>query len=149
MKGNHYFFMFAVSCFLITFGEICKLGIQLTQAFSHVVVWGGKCYPLATSFQLFATPGNLFAIFHWWFIFVAKERSPEILAELNLGLCIILESSVFACAYIIHLIVITWSMEQALKFLPHDSSKALKPRHSNLKRIGPKAEPWGIYICIF
>ena len=39
-------------------------------------------------------------------IFVVKERSPEILFELNLSLCDILEISIFSCTHFIHLIVI-------------------------------------------
>ena len=40
-------------------------------------------------------------------IFLAKDRSPENLAQLNLGVCDILESSIFSCTHIVHLIVIT------------------------------------------
>ena len=65
-----------------------------------------------------ATPGEqdisllpsmgVFAIFYCCFIFVAaKERFPEILVELFLGLCVTLESSIFSCTQIIHLILIT------------------------------------------
>ena len=39
--------------------------------------------PWATGCHLFATPGNLLAIFYCFFIFVAKERSPKILVEIN------------------------------------------------------------------
>ena len=48
--------------------------------------WGGKCHPWVTGCQLFATSGKFFAIFYYCFIFVDKERSPEILIQLNLGL---------------------------------------------------------------
>ena len=41
------------------------------------------------------------------FIFVAKKRSSEILVELNLGLFGIIESSIFVCTHIIHVIGIT------------------------------------------
>ena len=51
--------------------------------------------------------GNFFVIFSCCFIFVDEERSPEISVELNLGLYDILESSIFSCTSIIHLIVIT------------------------------------------
>ena len=40
------------------------------------------------------------------FIFVDKKRSLKILVRLNLGLCGILESSIFSCTHIVHLIVI-------------------------------------------
>ena len=73
---------------------------------SYGVAWGGKCHPWATGCQLFAAPGNFFAIFYCCFIFVAKERS-DVLIELNLGLFEILETSSFSCTHIIHLIVLT------------------------------------------
>ena len=56
----------------------------------------------------FLAPLRTFSvILYCCFIFRAKDRSPEMLAEINLGLCDILESSVFSCTHTIHLIVIT------------------------------------------
>ena len=52
----------------------------------------------------FLQPGNFSAIFDCCFIFVDTERSPGILAQLNLGLCYVLETSIFSCTYIVHLI---------------------------------------------
>ena len=61
------------------------------------VGWHGvtKCNPRETECQLFATPGNVCIIFCCCFIFVAKERSREILVQLDLGLCDILEVQSF------------------------------------------------------
>ena len=53
------------------------------------------------------TPGKFFALFYCCFIIVDKERSPEILVQLNLRLCDILESSIFSSTHIVHLSVIT------------------------------------------
>ena len=77
-----------------------------------------------TGCQFFATPGNIFAIFYCFFIFLAKERSPEILVQLNLGLCDILEFSIFSCTNIVHLIVTTGSMQLALRFCTMQFSRA-------------------------
>ena len=55
--------------------------------------------PWATGCQHFATPGNFFAIFYYCFISVVKEKSPEILVELNLGLSDILESSIVSSTH--------------------------------------------------
>ena len=52
----------------------------------------------------FATPGNFLQSF-CCVIFVAKER-PEVLLHLKLGLCGILENSIFYCSHIIHLMVL-------------------------------------------
>jgi len=51
------------------------------------VAWGGRCHPQATGCQHFATPWNFLQIFYRWFVFATKERSPEIVVELKLGLC--------------------------------------------------------------
>ena len=45
----------------------------------------------------FCQPWEFFATFYCYFIFVDKERSPEILVQLNLGLYDTLERSVFSC----------------------------------------------------
>ena len=47
---------------------------------------GGRCHPKATGCQLFAIPGDFFTIFYCCYIFLVKEKYPEILVELNLGL---------------------------------------------------------------
>ena len=60
-----------------------------------------------TSGQQNASPGELFTTFHCCFTFVDRERSPEILVQLNLGLCDILESSISSCTHIVHWIAIT------------------------------------------
>ena len=59
--------------------------------------WHGvaNATPWTTGWQLFATPGNSFAISYCCFIFVDKERSPEILVQLNFGLCEIIEDQSF------------------------------------------------------
>ena len=64
------------------------------------MVWheGDHC---TTRCQLLATVGNFFVISHCCFIFVVKEKSPEALAELNLGLSDTLESSIFSRTHII------------------------------------------------
>ena len=49
--------------------------------------------------------------FHCCFIFIDKEKSPENLIQPNLGLCDILESSIFSGTHIVLLIVITKSMK--------------------------------------
>ena len=46
----------------------------------------GVVNALGNRIPAFASPGNFFAIFHYCFPFVDKERSPETLIELNLGL---------------------------------------------------------------
>ena len=51
--------------------------------------------------------GNFFQFFYCCFIFVDKARSLETLVQLNLGLCDILESSIFYFTYIVPLVVIT------------------------------------------
>ena len=55
---------------------------------------------------LFATPGNFVAITYCFFIFVAKEKSPDILIELSLGL-LNTRNFNFSCTHIIILIVLT------------------------------------------
>ena len=50
--------------------------------------------------------GNFFAIFYCYFIFLDKKKSPEILVQLNLGLCDILGRSIFFSTQIFHLILI-------------------------------------------
>ena len=42
-----------------------------------------------------------------YFISIAKDKSPDTLIELNLGLCMLLETSIVSCVHIIHLIVLT------------------------------------------
>ena len=55
----------------------------------------------------FLPPLGIFLhFFNCCFIFVDNERS-EIVVQLNLGLCKILESSIFSCTHIVHVIVIT------------------------------------------
>ena len=46
--------------------------------------WDGNSHPWPRGCQLFANPGNFLLL---PFIFVAKEGSPDIMAEHNLGLC--------------------------------------------------------------
>ena len=76
------------------------------QARSHGVAWSDKCQPGATWCQLFATPGNFFAIVYCCFILVAaKERSPEIVFELSIGLYDTLERSIFSSMHVNNLIV--------------------------------------------
>ena len=54
----------------------------------------------------FLLPLGCFLRFSYYcIIVVAKEKSREIMDELNLGLCDILGNSIFSCTHIIHLIV--------------------------------------------
>ena len=50
---------------------------------------------------------NFLHLSYYCFIVVAKEKSPEIMDELNLSLCDILGGSIFSCTHIIHLIATT------------------------------------------
>ena len=59
--------------------------------------------PRGNRYQLFATLGIFISNTYCCFFFAAKERLPEILVELNLSYCDILESSIFFCAHIVHL----------------------------------------------
>ena len=54
-----------------------------------------------------AIPENFLGIFYCCFIFATKERSPEILVELDPGLFDVPVSFIFSCTHIIYLIVIT------------------------------------------
>ena len=56
---------------------------------------GWQMPPLGNRMPAFATPGNMFAITYCCFLFVAKEGSPDILNELNLGTYGIIEASIF------------------------------------------------------
>ena len=58
--------------------------------------------------------GTLLQCFIYLYLLV-KVKSLQILAELNLGLSDILQSSIFSCTHIIHLILITYSMNYAPK----------------------------------
>ena len=71
------------------------------SAFCHPQATGFSafCHPQATGCQLFANPGNFFAILYYCSNFAAKERSPKILDESSLGLCGILENSIFPCTH--------------------------------------------------
>ena len=88
----------------------------------HGVAWGGMGWhgvasvtPWSTACQLFATPGTYFAIFYSCIlIFVANEKSPEVLIDLNFGLCDLRESSFFSSTHFIHLIVIAQRMKYVL-----------------------------------
>ena len=74
----------------VNFQTSYRLGICQAQTRNYGVAWGGKFHPFATGCHLCATPENFLAIFYCsfcCFIFVAKERSPKILVEINLGLC--------------------------------------------------------------
>jgi len=70
--------------------------------------WHGvaNATPWATGSQLFATPKSFVCNFYCCLMFVHKKRFPEIFVQLNLGLCDILESSIFSCTHIVNLIVI-------------------------------------------
>ena len=46
--------------------------------------------------------GNFLQFFYCCLIFVDNEKSPEILVQLKLGICDILESSNFSCTHIVH-----------------------------------------------
>jgi len=70
------------------------------------VAMGWQMLPLDSGMPAFCQHWELFPLFCCCFICAAKERSREILVELNLHLCGILESSIFSCTHIIHSIVI-------------------------------------------
>ena len=76
-----------------------------------------------------ATPGQQDTIsliiflqfFYCCFIFVAKERFPKILVEINLGLFNIQENLIFSCTHFRQLIVITLRPPFALYRIHHIS----------------------------
>ena len=68
---------------------------------------GWQLPPLSNRLLVFATLGIFFHFSCYCIIVVAKEKSPEVMVELNLGLCDILESSIFSYTHIVHLIVAT------------------------------------------
>ena len=80
--------------------------------------------PLGNREHPFATPRKMFLQSTLLPFFIAKEKSHGKLTELNLDLCDILKSSVFS-GHIIHLMLITYSMDSVLDFLPRDSSEAI------------------------
>ena len=75
----------------------------MPQAYCHGVA---NAIPGQQDVSLLPPLGIFFAIVYCCKI-VDKERSPEILVQLKLGLSDILESSIFSCTHIVHLIVIT------------------------------------------
>ena len=91
---------------------------EIGQARSTWVAWAGMGWqmpPLGNRMQAFCHPWESFLhFFYCCYILVAKEKSPEILVELNLGVCDILESSIFSCTHIIYSIVMIYSMKYAL-----------------------------------
>ena len=71
------------------------VGNPCIQALSHRVAWGGNCHHSTTRYrQLFALSWETICNVFCCFIFVAKEISPETLAEYNFGPCKKLESSI-------------------------------------------------------
>ena len=98
-----YITFFACVCTKVQFMHLgSKIsGVELAflsawrQARRHGMVWGGNCHPWVRGYHLFATPENFLAIFYCCFIFVAKERFPKVLVQINLGLYSILENSIF------------------------------------------------------
>ena len=65
--------------------------------------------PLGNRMPAFSHPWEFFSMSYCSVIFVAKEGSSEVLVELNISLFEI--SSIFFCAHIINLIVITEDMK--------------------------------------
>ena len=63
--------------------------------------------PLSNRMPSFFHPENFLSISYCSFVFLAKERSPKILVEINLGLCNLQENSIFSCIHSMPLIVIT------------------------------------------
>ena len=63
----------------------------------------------------FCHPWEFFIICYCCYIFLVNEKYPEIMVELNLGLCDILESSIVSYTRIIQLIVMIYSMKYALR----------------------------------
>ena len=85
--------------------QLCEQGFLLEPQESWAgIFFGGFCFRkrLKAIYLQFT-----FTIFYCCFIFVAKERFPKILVEINLGLCSIEENSIFSCIQFIHLVVIT------------------------------------------
>ena len=72
--------------------------------------------PQGKKMPAFCHPWEFFAKFYCCCIFVPKERYPECMFELNLGLCNVVESSIFSSTHITHLTVIIQSMKYALIF---------------------------------
>ena len=66
---------------------------------------GWQMLPLGNRMPAFCHPWEFFTICYCCCVSVVKDESPEILVELNLGLCDILETSIFSCTHIIQLIV--------------------------------------------
>ena len=71
--------------------------------------------PQGNRMPAFCHPWEFFTIFYCCYIFLVKEKYPEILVELNLGLCDILESSIVSYTRIIQLVVMIYSMKYALR----------------------------------
>ena len=89
---------------LLICNVLYKEGCGSAQARSHGVA---NSTPLGAGCQLFPPLGIFLQYFVIVFFFEVKEKSPEILAYLNLGPCDILECSIFTCRHIIHLTLIT------------------------------------------
>ena len=88
------------------------MAVQRETGGDTPVAMGWQMPPWSTVCQLFAAPGNFLVIVYCCFIFVAaKEKCPELLVELNVGLCEMPESSIASYECIIHLIVITSNMK--------------------------------------
>ena len=96
--------------------HLAQIWIVLGQVRSH----GWHRVVNATSKQqgvsLLPPQGVFLQLFLLLLFLVAKERFPKIVVELNVGHCVTLESSIFSCTYIIHLILMTRSMEKVLRF---------------------------------
>ena len=88
---------------------------------------GWQMPPLDNRMPVFAIPRDFFAIFNCCLIFADKGRYPEIFVCLNLGLCDILERSIFSCIHIAHLLVITSSMDDFSGLVLCDSSSTILP----------------------
>ena len=99
MSMNIYIYMY------VCMYEYTKDVIEEGRGTCHGLACGAKSTP-GQQDASFLPPHGFFAIFYCCFIFLHKKRSPEILVQLNLGLCDILESSIFSCTHIVHLIVI-------------------------------------------
>ena len=104
------YFLQACTCFSC-FGNL-MWGFYRRRIVIHTGLWqwGGKCHLWVAGWQHFAISRN-FSKYFRCFIFVTKEKSPEILVELHLGLCVILENSIFSSTRIIYLIFETRSMK--------------------------------------
>ena len=111
-QNAHFTLFFIASSELLLMSHISHLESLklLGQASSHGVA---NATPRQQDASFLPPLGIFFTMFYCCYVFVVKEKS-EILVKLNLGLCDILESSIFSCTHIIHSIVMIYGVKYAL-----------------------------------